>query len=70
MNIKELENLKKYAQIVDGKVVNISVWDGKTKWEPEEEIVEIPEDSYAGIGWDWDGKKFVDNRPTINYEVE
>jgi hypothetical protein len=63
MNIQEPENLKNMAHIVDGVVVNVSLWDGKTKWEPAEEIVEIPEGTIAGIGWDWDGKKFVDNRP-------
>ena len=62
-NIEEPQNMKTYAHIVDSKVVNVSVWDGVAPWTPEEEVVEIPEGSSAGIGWDWDGKKFIDNRP-------
>lgn len=57
-----MSEIKKMAHIVDGKVVDVSLWDGVTEWQPEDEVVEIPEDSYAGIGWDYDGKKFVDNR--------
>jgi hypothetical protein len=63
MMTQELENLKTFAHIVDGKVVNVSLWDGKTEWTPAEEIVEIVEGVTAGIGWDYDGKKFTDNRP-------
>jgi hypothetical protein len=66
VNIQEPENLKYMAHIVDGTVVSVSVWDGVAEWTPAEEVVEIPEDSHAGIGWDWDGKKFVDNRPVEN----
>jgi len=62
--------MKTWAHVVDGKVINVSLWDGETDWTTAEQIVEIPEDSHAGIGWDWDGKEFIDNRPKINYEVE
>jgi hypothetical protein len=55
--------MKQIAHIIDGKVVNVSLWDGVTEWEPVEQIVEIPENSFAGIGWDYVNKKFVDNRP-------
>ena len=57
------QNLKTYAHIVDGKVVNVSVWNGESDWTPDEEIVEIPEGVFAGIGFDYDGKNFIDNRP-------
>ena len=63
MKIEEPENLKSMAHIVDGKVVNVSLWDGLTQWEPVEEIVEIPEGVTAGIGWDYIDGEFVDNRP-------
>ena len=66
MKIDEPNNLKTYAHIIDGVVVNVSLWDGESDWTPAEEIVEIPEGSSAGIGWDWDGKKFTDNRPQDN----
>jgi hypothetical protein len=70
IGIQEPENLKRYAHIVDGKVVNVSIWDGESEWTPEEEIVELPDESTAGIDWDYIDGEFIDNRPTINYEVE
>jgi hypothetical protein len=70
MITQEPENLKTYAHIVDGKVVNVSLWDGETEWSPAEEIVEIPEGVTAGIGWDWDRETFTDNRPTENDDDE
>jgi len=63
MKIIEPDNLKTYAHIVDGKVVNVSVWDGETEWTPAEEVVEIPEGVTAGIDWDYIDGEFVDNRP-------
>ena len=63
INIQEPDNLKNYAHIVDGKVVNVSVWDGGAPYTPDEELVKIPEGSTAGIGWDYIDGKFVDNRP-------
>jgi hypothetical protein len=70
IGIQEPENLKRYAHIVDGKVVNVSIWDGESEWNPEEEIVELPYGSTAGIDWDYIDGEFIDNRPIINYEVE
>lgn len=55
--------MKKMAHIVSGKVVNVSLWNGKSAWEPTEEVVEIPEGLIAGIGWDYIDGEFVDNRP-------
>lgn len=60
-------NVKHIAHVVDGKVVNVSLWDGVTEYNSNDELIEIPDGSYAGIGWDYDGKTFVDNRPVINY---
>ena len=56
------------AHIVDGKVTNVSLWDGVSPWAPEEEIVEIAEGVTAGIGWDYDGETFVDNRPVETFD--
>jgi len=70
MNIQEPETLKHMAHIVDGKVVNVSLWDGATEWSPAEEVVEISKGTNVGIGWDYVDGVFTDNRPTINYEVE
>jgi len=55
--------MKHMAHIVDGTVVNVSLWDGDTTWDPEGPVAEIPDSSFAGIGWDYSGGVFVDNRP-------
>jgi hypothetical protein len=58
--------IKTYAHIVDGKVVNVSLWDQ----EPEDEtLVEIPEGSSAGIDWDYTDGEFVDNRPVPDFSA-
>ena len=57
--------MKTYAHIIDGKVVNVSLWDGVTPWIPSEDIAEIPEGVIAGIGWDYINGEFVDNRPDM-----
>jgi hypothetical protein len=67
--------MKYMAHIVQGKVVNVSLWGGKSEWSPNEEVIEIPTEKYvnnlgdncerplAGIDWDYIDGKFVDNRP-------
>ena len=70
MKIIEPDNLKTYAHIVDGKVVNVSLWDGETDWAPAEEVVEIPEGVTAGIDWDYVDGEFVDNRPVETFDEE
>ena len=54
------QNLKSYAEILDGKVVNVSLW---SEQPTENQLVEIPEGSAAGIDWDYVDGKFIDNRP-------
>jgi hypothetical protein len=68
--IVEPDNLKRYAHIVNGVVVNVSLWDGESTWTPAEEVVEIPEGVYAGIGWDYVDGEFVDNRPVETFDEE
>ena len=68
MKIAEPDNLKHMAHIVNGKVVNVSLWDGVSNWEPDEQVVEIPEGSHAGIDWDYVDGEFVDNRPVEDFE--
>jgi hypothetical protein len=66
MNVEKIvepDNLKHMAHVVEGKVVNVSLWDGVSEWTPAEETVEIPEGVTAGIGWDYVDGEFVDNRP-------
>jgi hypothetical protein len=64
--MNEINKLKNYAHIVDGKVANVSVWDGVTPWNPTEEIVEIVSGVNAGIGWDYIDGEFIDNRPSTS----
>jgi hypothetical protein len=54
-----------YAVVLDGKVVNVVVWDGVSDWHPAAATTLVPLADYpnAGIGWDWDGTTFTDNRP-------
>ena len=61
--------MKTYAHIVNGKVVNVSLWDGVSEWHPDEQVVEIPQDQAAGIGWDYVGNEFVDNRPIETFVI-
>lgn len=58
--------IKKMAHIVEGKVVNVSNWDGESEWTPNEEVVEIPEGVVAGIDWDYIDGEFIDNRPVLD----
>jgi hypothetical protein len=60
INIEQPENLKSFAEIMDGKVVNVSLW---TEQPTNENLVEIPKGSTAGIDWDYIDGEFVDNRP-------
>jgi hypothetical protein len=68
-NIEKPKNLKIMAHIVDGKVVNVSLWDGVTPWTPAQEVVEIPEGVTAGIDWDYIDGEFVDNRVFDQIEI-
>lgn len=60
--------MKRMAHIVDGKVVNVSLWDGATPWTPAEEVVEVPGGTTAGIGWDYVDGQFADNRPVEEFD--
>jgi hypothetical protein len=67
------EKFDHYAHVVDGKVVNVSVWDGSGEYDPGENVtlVVIPfttdEDGVrwysAAIDWDYIDGEFVDNSP-------
>jgi hypothetical protein len=40
-----------------------------SEWHPDEQVVEIPQDQAAGIGWDYVGNEFVDNRPIETFVI-
>ena len=52
----------KYAQVIDGTVQNVIVWDGTTELALEGELVKL-EDQHAGEGWLYDGNTFVAPAP-------
>jgi hypothetical protein len=57
-----------YAHVSNGIVVNVSVWDGADQYTPAdgETLVLLGdgvEPGMPGIGWDYDGTTFTDNRP-------
>lgn len=44
----------------DGNITNVSLWDGKTPWQPGEGLKAIKdENNEAQIGGKWDGKVFL-----------
>jgi hypothetical protein len=67
MIIEDVGNVKHYAIVESGVVINVVVWDGESPYTPDGELVLIdgltPE---PGIGWDYDNEKFADNRPIEN----
>ena len=75
--MNEPDNLRHYAHVKDGQVVNVSVWDGVQPYQPADGVTMVPlpfttdEDGVrrytGGIGWDWDGENFVDNRPVEEF---
>jgi hypothetical protein len=65
--IDETENLSYYAIAVGGVVTNVVVWDGETPYSPDGELVALDGlNPQPGIGWDYDGETFTDNRPIEN----
>ena len=74
----EPEGLKVYAHVIDGKVVNTSVWDGVQEYTPPDGATMVPFPTYTddegvkrhigGIGWDYVDGEFVDNRPKPEVE--
>jgi hypothetical protein len=59
-----------WAVIDGGTVINTVVWDGESAWSPPDgtTLVSLADYPHVGIGWDWDGVTFVDNRPVEEIE--
>lgn len=57
-----------WAVVRDGVVENTVVWDGESEWSPPSgtTLVSLADHPHVGIGWDWDGQTFVDNRPVVD----
>lgn len=58
-------NMKEWAVIKDGMVVNTILWDGESGWVPDDDqiVVEIPDvpegEQHAGISWTYSGGVFT-----------
>ena len=80
----EPDNLYHHAHVVDGVVVNVSVWDGIQPYDPGDgvEMVPLPytdevdEDTgetvrryQGGIGWTFRDGEFVDERPVEEFDA-
>lgn len=48
----------KYAQIINGTVRNVIVWDGETELAIDGELIKL-DDMKAGPGWTYDGTTFT-----------
>lgn len=49
-----------YAVVVDGSVTNTIKWDGVSDYKPESgDLIQIPEDINAGVGWIYKGSEFI-----------
>ena len=48
----------RYAQIVDGIVVNVILWDGETDLGLDGELINV-DDTPCGPGWTYDGTTFT-----------
>ena len=71
MILEEPENVSNYAIVENGVVINVVVWDGESAYNPYGELILVdgltPE---PGIGWDYDGNTFTDNRPVEQLTLE
>lgn len=48
-----------YAVVVDGLVVNVVLWDGESEFDAPGQLVQIPDDTPAGVGWSFDGSTWT-----------
>ncbi|TXK17414.1 hypothetical protein [Homoserinibacter sp. GY 40078] len=49
----------RYAQVVEGLVVNVVIWDGEAPYGPEGQLVLPGTDMPVGIGWRYEGGAWI-----------
>jgi hypothetical protein len=57
-----MSEVSRYTHInTDGLVVNVSLWDGVTEYDPGKEIslVKVPDDLPCGPGWSYVDGEFI-----------
>ena len=64
IEIQEPDNIKNYALVENGKVINVVIWNGESDLPYADKLVELTDN--AGIDWDYKDGKFIDNRPTLS----
>lgn len=62
--------MNRYAHIENGKVTNISLWDGESGWDPGCETVLIPNEVQADIGYLYDGSTFSKSPEILEREAQ
>jgi hypothetical protein len=52
----------RWAIVIGGIVDNLILWDGGSSWSPPvgSEAIQLAEGQACGIGWQWNGKDFVE----------
>ena len=57
--------MNQYAVVSKNEVVNTLLWDGVSDYTPETgtELVMIPEDVKAGIGWGYKNDQWIEPEP-------
>ena len=48
----------KYAQVINGTVQNVIVWDGETELNLDGDLISL-EGKIAGPGWTYNGTSFI-----------
>jgi hypothetical protein len=51
--------MSRYAIVQDNEVVNVALWDGKTEYNPDGELVALADDEVVGPGWTRSKGKWV-----------
>jgi len=49
----------RYAVVKKGKVINVIVYDGKSKYRPDGDLIELPEDSTVATGYTYKDGEFT-----------
>ena len=68
-----MSEISRYAHVnPDGLIVNCSVWDGVTEYDPGNDItlVRVPDGVRAGPGWIYDGTNWTAPPPVEDEEGE
>ena len=63
-----MPEVKRYAIVSGGQVVNVTLWDGETEWAPPEGQEAIPCPEEVGIGWSYADGDWTAPEPSSEQE--